>query len=73
MNTRDLELFAHISSEARGILDQAAERLGLSGRSYHRVIKIARTIADLETSEEIKKEHLLEALSYRPKLKNSLI
>ncbi|MEK7552415.1 MAG: YifB family Mg chelatase-like AAA ATPase [Patescibacteria group bacterium] len=47
--------------------NQIAKKLDLSARSYHRVLKVARTIADLEKSEEIKETHLLEALQYRPK------
>jgi predicted ATPase with chaperone activity len=45
----------------------AAERLGFSPRVYHRTIKVARTIADLEGNESVKPEHILEAVEYRPK------
>ncbi len=48
------------------ILNQAAKRLDLSARAYHRVIKLARTIADLEGSENVSESHLFEALQYRP-------
>ncbi|MCA9352100.1 YifB family Mg chelatase-like AAA ATPase [Patescibacteria group bacterium] len=50
------------------ILNQSAERMQLSPRAYHRVIKLARTIADLEQSEHIQTEHVLEALQYRPQI-----
>ncbi len=46
-------------------METAYERMGLSARAYHRIIKVARTIADLEGEERIRKEHLLEAIGYR--------
>lgn len=49
------------------ILNKAAERLDLSGRSYHKVLRVARTIADIEKSENILSQHVLEALQYRKK------
>lgn len=55
------------SPEAITLLEEASKRLGLSPRSYHRMIKLARTIADLSRSETIKKEHALEALQFRQK------
>lgn len=67
MNTRDLNEYAPLGEEEKKILHQSAERLGLSARAYHRVIKLARTIADLYASDQIKTPHILEALQYRPK------
>ncbi len=67
MNVRELKKFCALSENVKNILNQAAQRLDLSGRSYHRVIKLARTIADLEGAEQIKEPHILEALQYRPK------
>ncbi len=67
MNVRDLKKFAVLSQSVRDTLDTAAKRLDLSARAYHRIIKLARTIADLESSEEIKEPHVFEALQYRPK------
>lgn len=67
MSVRELKQFALLSEGVRNILNQAAKRLDLSGRAYHRVIKLARTIADLEGEEQIKEPHILEALQYRPK------
>ncbi|MDP3762776.1 MAG: YifB family Mg chelatase-like AAA ATPase [bacterium] len=66
MSVREIKKYCQLDDESKSILQQAAARLDLSPRSYHRVIKLARTIADLETTREIKKEHLLEALQYRP-------
>lgn len=68
MNVRDLEKYAYLKPEVRKILDSSAERLQLSPRAYHRVIKLARTIADLEESQDIAEKHILEALQYRPKI-----
>jgi magnesium chelatase family protein len=68
MNVKDLSTMTNISGEVRDILDNSAERLALSARAYHRVIKIARTIADLENSEDIQANHILEAIQYRPKV-----
>jgi magnesium chelatase family protein len=68
MNVKDLSNIVKLTKEVRDLLDDSAERLGLSARAYHRVIKIARTIADLENSPEIKANHILEAIQYRPKV-----
>jgi magnesium chelatase family protein len=68
MSVRDLEKYAYIKPEIRKILDTSAERLQLSPRAYHRVIKLARTIADLENEQDILENHILEALQYRPKV-----
>jgi magnesium chelatase family protein len=56
-----------LEDKVRNLLDDSAENLNLSARAYHRVIKIARTIADLEDSEKVEANHVLEALQYRPK------
>jgi magnesium chelatase family protein len=57
-----------LDGKVRDLLDDSAERLALSARAYHRVIKIARTIADLENSPEVNANHILEAIQYRPKV-----
>ncbi len=67
MNVRDLQSFARLSENVKNVLLQAAKRLDLSARLYHRVIKVSRTIADLEGSQDIKESHIFEALQYRPK------
>lgn len=68
MNVKDLSNIVKLRNEVRDLLDDSAERLSLSARAYHRVIKIARTIADLENSSEVEASHILEAIQYRPKL-----
>ncbi len=66
MGVRELKKFAPLSENAKRILGQAADRLDFSGRAYHRVIKLARTIADLAGEENILERHILEAIQYRP-------
>ncbi len=65
MNSNDIEEFCELSSECEGILKSAINKLGLSARAYTRVLKVARTIADLAGAETIKIEHLSEAIQYR--------
>jgi magnesium chelatase family protein len=67
MNVKDLAIYAPLSPEIKKLLNDSAERLQLSARAYHRVIKLARTIADLEGSTDITTPHILEALQYRPR------
>ena len=52
-------------SEGRALLTKVAERFGLSARGYHRVLRVARTIADLDGAEDVRKPHVAEAVSYR--------
>lgn len=67
MGARDLVSFVQLEKDAEKTLNVAAERLGFSPRVYHRMIKVARTIADLEESDVVKTHHILEAVEYRPK------
>ncbi len=65
MNAQDIESYCRLGAECEGILKSAIERLGLSARAYTRVLKVARTIADLAGAEDIALEHLTEAIQYR--------
>lgn len=67
MTSKHLSQFAPLTPQCTTMLNESAKRLDLSARAYHRIIKLARTIADLENSENISENHLLEALQYRPK------
>ncbi|UWR22096.1 YifB family Mg chelatase-like AAA ATPase [Sulfitobacter sp. S190] len=60
-----LEQIATPDTEGRDILMRAAERFGLSARGYHRVLRVARTIADLDCSDTVRKPHVAEAISFR--------
>ena len=60
-----IEKFCKLNIECKQILEMAFENLGLSARAYSRILKVARTIADLEENEEIEKRHLAEAIQYR--------
>lgn len=68
MTTRDIKTFCELSLECRKLMTQAVAQLQLSARSYFKVIKVARTIADLEDSREISQTHIAEALQYRPRI-----
>ena len=65
MGAREMERFCALDSECKALLETVIDRLGLSARAYTRIIKIARTIADLEGAEAIQPKHLSEAASYR--------
>ncbi|MFQ5661836.1 MAG: YifB family Mg chelatase-like AAA ATPase [Candidatus Paceibacteria bacterium] len=67
MNSKDLTNLVELGEAARGTLNSAARAMDLSPRAYHRVIKLARTIADLDENENVEENHILEALQYRPK------
>lgn len=65
MGARELREFCVLQDSARALVEQALERLRLSARAYHRLLKVARTIADLAGSPEIDSVHLAEALQFR--------
>jgi len=65
MTTRHLRRHCELDPPSRGLLNQAMERLCLSARAHDRILKVARTIADLSASERIDTSHLAEAIQYR--------
>src|SRR3989344_3284386 len=70
LGAKDITKAIELLPKVKTGLDQAARALDLSARSYHKIIKLARTIADLFESENIETDHLHEALQYRPKRLN---
>lgn len=65
LNPEEIKTFCHLEKKDIEFLEKTIEQLGLTARAYHRILKVARTIADLDHSEKIKKHHLQESLSYR--------
>ncbi|MCK4426524.1 MAG: hypothetical protein KAV69_07220 [Deltaproteobacteria bacterium] len=65
MSSKELGFFCKLSEKNRLFLETVASKLALSARAFHRIIKIARTIADLEESTSLTMAHLSEAVQYR--------
>ncbi|MBO5854343.1 MAG: magnesium chelatase, partial [Bacteroidales bacterium] len=65
MSSKLIQKYCVLDNECSILLKGAMDRLNLSARAYDRILKVARTIADLDNSENIKKEHLAEAIQYR--------
>lgn len=65
LNTRQMKTFCKLNNNCLSLLDNAVEHYGFSPRSTNKIIKIARTIADMEQSEHIREEHIAEALQFR--------
>jgi magnesium chelatase family protein len=68
MRVGEIRRFCKLPEEGQSLMRSAMSQLNLSARAYHRILKLARTIADLTGCEEIQSVHLAEALQYRPKL-----
>jgi len=65
MNSRHIKKYCTIDNASCSLLESAIDKLGLSARAYNRILKIARTIADLEAEKDIKIDHISEAIQYR--------
>jgi magnesium chelatase family protein len=70
MRPSEVRKFCKLDENGQALMKTAMNQLNLSARAYHRVLKLARTIADLAGSEDISPQHLAEALQYRPKFMN---
>ena len=64
-NAEELKKYCKISKESNALLEMAFNKMKLSARAYNRILKLARTIADLEGSADILENHIIEAISYR--------
>ncbi len=65
MNSRDLKKYCRLNRETKHLLEAAMEDLKLSARAYDRILKVARTIADLSNTEDISSNDIAEAIQYR--------
>ena len=65
MSEKEFREYCNLDKECTDLIEMAFRKLNMSARAYNRILKVARTIADLEGSENIKKAHLLEAIQYR--------
>ncbi len=68
MKNRHIKKYAELKEDAEELLARAAIKFNLSARSYFKMIKVARTIADLDESKSIEVNHIAETLQYRPKI-----
>ena len=65
MNSRHIRKFCEVDTESDVLLERAMDKLGLSARAHSRILKISRTIADIDASPDIKVDHVAEAIQYR--------
>ena len=65
LGVKEIDRFCALDTSSENLLKQAISRLNLSARAYHRILKVARTIADLSGEEKISSQHIAEAIQYR--------
>ena len=65
LGPQEIATYVKLESKEKKLMEQAFERLGLTARTYHKILRVARTIADLEQSERVQERHLKEAIGYR--------
>jgi magnesium chelatase family protein len=65
MSTRQLRRYCVLDAEGRALLQAAMDELGVSARAHDRILRVARTIADLEGSADLQAPHVVEAIGYR--------
>jgi magnesium chelatase family protein len=65
LSNKEIEVYCKLSKQDEALLAQVMDKFKLSARAYHRILKVARTIADLADSEQIQTAHISEAVSYR--------
>ena len=65
MTAAQIQKFCQLDDECAGLMKDAFETMGLTARSYDRILKVARTVADMDGSEEIQPQHIAEAIQYR--------
>ena len=65
MSPRLIRKYCRIDAECEGLLESAMTKLGFSARAYDRILKVGRTIADIEGAEDIRPAHVAEAVGYR--------
>jgi magnesium chelatase family protein len=71
MNAAELRAYCYLDRSSAQLLRMAVDRFGLSARAYYRVLRVARTIADLEAADEISEAHVAEAVQYQPRNENA--
>ena len=70
MTPKEIKIFCRPDQDCLNLLRAAVSKMGLSARAYHRILKVSRTIADLEDSAQVNTQHIAEALQYRSKADN---